>query len=131
MTVGSDAGFIYAVYGFAYVRELELLQEAGFQPLEVIRSATLNGAELLGIADQTGTIQVGKKADLVIVNEDPLQNFKVLYATGHKKLDESTGQMGQTKGVLYTIRDGIVFDAEKVRSRILQLVEERKTLEAR
>src|ERR1043166_8522532 len=59
VTVGTDAGFIYELYGFAYIRELELLREAGFHPLEVFRSATLNGAHLLGIADQLGTVEVG------------------------------------------------------------------------
>jgi hypothetical protein len=44
VTTGSDSGFIYKLYGFGYIRELELLQEAGFHPLEVVRSATLWGA---------------------------------------------------------------------------------------
>jgi imidazolonepropionase-like amidohydrolase len=47
VTTGSDAGYIYKIYGFGYIRELELLQEAGFHPLEVIRSATLWGAGTL------------------------------------------------------------------------------------
>ena len=47
VTTGSDAGYIYKLYGFGYVEELELLQEAGFHPLEVIRAATLHGAESL------------------------------------------------------------------------------------
>ncbi|WP_179947346.1 hypothetical protein [Novibacillus thermophilus] len=46
-TGSSDSGFIYKVYGFGYIRELELLQEAGFHPLEVSQSATMYGAELL------------------------------------------------------------------------------------
>lgn len=49
VTAGSDSGFIYQLYGFAYIRELELLREAGFHPLEVIRSATLNGAQAIGM----------------------------------------------------------------------------------
>ena len=49
VTAGSDSGFIFQLYGFAYIRELELLREAGFHPLEVIRAATLNGAEALGM----------------------------------------------------------------------------------
>ena len=77
VTAGSDSGFIWQLYGFAYVRELELLREAGFHPLEVIRSATLNGAEALGMEDQIGSIEIGKLADFVIVEENPLQNFKV------------------------------------------------------
>ncbi|MBT8294467.1 MAG: amidohydrolase family protein, partial [Eudoraea sp.] len=49
VTTGSDSGFIFQLYGFAYIREMELLREAGFHPLEIIRSATLNGAEALGM----------------------------------------------------------------------------------
>ena len=48
VATGSDSGFIYKLYGFDYIRELELLREAGFHPLEVIRAATLKGAEALG-----------------------------------------------------------------------------------
>ncbi len=51
VTVGSDSGFIYQLYGFGTIQELELLREAGFHPLEVLRSATLNGAQALGAAD--------------------------------------------------------------------------------
>ncbi|HUP44986.1 MAG TPA: amidohydrolase, partial [Thermoanaerobaculia bacterium] len=47
VTTGSDSGFIFKLYGFDYIRELELLQEAGFHPLEVIRAATVWGAEAL------------------------------------------------------------------------------------
>ena len=65
VTAGSDSGFIYQLYGFAYIRELELLREAGFHPLEVIRSATLNGAEALGWDDKIGSVQIGKLADFV------------------------------------------------------------------
>src|SRR5690606_20767928 len=86
VTTGSDAGFIYKLYGFGYIREFELLQEAGFHPLEVIRAATLHGAETLhaptGKPIQFGVIRPGMLADLVIVEENPLRNFKVLYGTG-------------------------------------------------
>ncbi len=73
VTTGSDSGFIFQLYGFAYVRELELLREAGFHPLEVIRSATLNGAEALKMDDQIGSIEVGKLADMVLVDSNPLK----------------------------------------------------------
>ena len=72
VTTGSDSGFIFQLYGFAYIRELELLREAGFHPLEIIRSATLNGAEALKLDDQLGTVEIGKLADFVIVEENPL-----------------------------------------------------------
>jgi len=129
VTVGSDSGFIYGLYGFGYVRELELLQEAGFHPLEVLQAATLNGAKLLGIDDETGSIQVGKKADLVIVNENPLANFKVLYGTGHQKLNRETGMMERTKGIIYTIKDGIVFDAKALLEDVKTMVANQKALE--
>ncbi len=129
VTTGSDAGFIYKVYGFAYVRELELLQEAGFHPLEVLQSATINGAQLLGMDKTLGSIQVGKTADLVIVDENPIENFKVLYGTGHEKLDFDTNKMETTGGIRYTIRDGIVFDAKQLLQQVRELVAARKTLE--
>lgn len=124
VVAGSDSGFMYSTYGFGYVRELELLQEAGFHPLEVIQSATMNGAGLLGIADKTGTIEIGKTADLVIVNENPLSNFKVLYGSGHEVYDFNAGKLTRTKGVVYTIKDGIVFDAEKLRQQVRKLVQD-------
>ena len=71
VTTGSDSGFIYQLYGFAYIRELELLREAGFHPLEVIRSATMYGAEALGMEKEIGTVEVGKLADFVILEEKP------------------------------------------------------------
>lgn len=129
VTVGSDAGFIHKVYGFAYIRELELLQEAGFHPLEVIQSATLKGAELLGIDRDVGSIELGKKADLVIVNENPLANFKVLYGTGHERFNPSTDKIERTKGILYTIKDGVVFDADHLLSDVRKLVAKQKGIE--
>src|SRR5260370_9495185 len=59
------------VAGFGDQREVELLVEAGFTPLEAIRIATLNGAQYLGDADEIGTIAPGKQADLVVIKGDP------------------------------------------------------------
>ena len=58
VTAGSDNAFIYQLYGFGYIRELELLREAGFHPLEVIRSATFYGAQALGADKETGRIRI-------------------------------------------------------------------------
>ena len=110
VTAGSDAGYVWCPYGFCYVRELELLQEAGFNPLEVLRAATLHGAEALGIDGETGSIEIGKKADLVIAGENPLDNFKALYGTGALRLD-ADDKLKRVGGVEYTIKDGIVYDA--------------------
>ncbi len=130
VTTGSDSGFIYKLYGFDYIREFELLQEAGFHPLEVIRSATFNGAELLSQQQnkpmEFGVLRPGKLADLVIVPENPLANFKVLYGTGAIKLNDQTNQVERVGGVKYTIKDGIVYDAKKLLSDVDKMVEAAK-----
>jgi len=130
VAVGDDAGFIYKLFGFAWVRELELLQEAGFHPLEVVRSATLSGAELLGMADRIGSVEAGKVADLVIVPENPLANFKVLYGTGALKLDDTTRKPTRVGGVRYTIHDGIVYDARALLADVRHMVADAKAREA-
>ena len=125
VTLGSDAGYIWKIYGFAYIREMELLQEAGFHPLEVIRSATFLGAQLLGMDDRIGSIRPGKLADLVIVDENPVANFKVLYGTGHFKLGDDN-QPVRVGGVKYTIKDGIVYDARQLLADVRQIVYDAK-----
>lgn len=125
VTTGEDAGYIFKIYGFGYIRELELLREAGFNALEVIQSATINGAEALGMADDIGSIRIGKKADLVIVGENPLRNFKVLYGTGHFRLDENNKPI-RAGGVNYTIKDGIVYDAKALLSDVREMVKAAK-----
>ena len=122
VTTGSDPGYIFKLYGFGYIRELELLREAGFHPLEVIRSATLNGAEALGADDKIGSIEIGKYADLIIIEENPLVNLKVLYGTGAIKLDEDN-KVTRVGGVKYTIKDGIIFDAKKLLQDVKEMVE--------
>ncbi len=121
VTTGSDSGYIYKVYGFGYIRELELLQEAGFHPLEVVQAATLNGAEALGMADEIGSIEVGKKADLLVVSENPLANFKLLYGTGHYRLMDD-GKPGRERGLRYTIKDGIVYDVNELLEDVRHIV---------
>ena len=128
VTAGSDSGFIYQLYGFAYIRELELLREAGFHPLEVIRAATLKGAEALGMADQIGSVEVGKLADFVIVEENPLANLKVLYGTGAIRLNEKN-EVTRVGGVKYTIKDGIVYDAQQLLADVRKIVTEAKQKE--
>jgi hypothetical protein len=121
VATGSDSGFIYKTYGFGFISELELLQEAGFHPLEVIRAATLSGAEALGIDDELGTIEVGKLADLVVVPDNPLQNFKLLYGTGAIRVD-ADNRVYRAGGVRYTIKDGIVYDAKEIRAELRERV---------
>lgn len=125
VTTGSDSGFIFQLYGFGYIRELELLREAGFHPMEVIMAATLNGAEALGVADKLGSVEVGKLADFVIVEENPLENLKVLYGTGAIKLTEDNDVV-RVGGVKYTVKDGIVYDAKALLSDVKKMVEQEK-----
>lgn len=130
VTVGSDSGFIYQLYGFGTILELELLQEAGFHPLEVIRAATMHGAEEihkpLGTPIEFGVLRTGLRADLVIVGENPLANLKVLYGTGAVRLNDETGEVERVGGVLYTIKDGIVYDARQLREDVAAMVAEQR-----
>jgi imidazolonepropionase-like amidohydrolase len=130
VTTGSDSGFIYQTYGFGYVNELEMLQEAGFHPLEVLQAATMNGALTLtepkGKAPEFGVVRAGMLADMVIVDQNPLKNFKVLYGTGALKLNDQTGKPEQIGGVKYTIKDGIVYDAKQLLADVAVMVEKQK-----
>ena len=128
VAVGTDSGYSYNLYGFSFVREMELLRESGFHPLEVIQSATLKGAEALGVADQVGTVEVGKMADFVVVDENPLENLKVLYGIGAVKLtlDNEVVRVG---GIKYTIKDGIIFDAQSLLADVRAIVRAAKDRE--
>ncbi len=130
VTTGSDSGFIYKLYGFDYIRELELLREAGFHPVEVIRAATMHGAMKLhepgGARPDFGMIRPGLKADLVVVDQNPLQNLKVLYGTGAVKLNDETGETERVGGIRYTIKDGIVYDARQLLEDVREMVRKQK-----
>jgi hypothetical protein len=130
VTTGSDSGYIYKLYGFDYIRELELLQEAGFHPLEVIRSATFNGAEALheasGKRPEFGLVRAGMLADLVLVEANPLANFKVLYGTGAVHVNDDTGKAERIGGVKFVIKDGIVYDAKKLLADVEKIVADAK-----
>lgn len=125
VTTGSDSGFIYQLYGFAFIRELELLREAGFHPLEVIRSATIKGAEALGLEKELGSVEPGKFADFVITEENPLANFSTLYGTGAIQVTDDN-EVVRVGGVRYTVKDGIVYDAKKLLEDVKAIVEKTK-----
>lgn len=93
------------VAGFGDWRELELLVEAGFTPLEAIKIASLNGAQFLGEQDHIGSLAVGKQADIAIVKGDPSTNIQdiekveVVFKDGigydsKKLIDSVKGQVG-------------------------------------
>jgi hypothetical protein len=121
IVAGSDSGSGYSVWGFGLIRELELLQQAGLKPTEVIRSATLYNAEFLGAKD-LGTVEAGKLADLFLVDQNPLNNLKVLYASGHLRYNPATKRLERVGGVKYTIRGGVVYDGALMNARIREMV---------
>jgi imidazolonepropionase-like amidohydrolase len=130
VTASDDAAYIYNTWGFGYIHELELLQEAGFHPLEVIRGATMHAAQALhepkGKPIEFGIVRAGMLADMVIVDQNPLQNLKVLYGTGALRLDDRTGQVERVGGIKYTIKDGIVYDAKLLLADVAAMVEKQK-----
>ncbi|MFQ5640849.1 MAG: amidohydrolase [bacterium] len=130
VTIGSDSGFIYQLYGFGTILELEMLQEAGFHPLEVIRAATLHGAEEIfkpkGQPIEFGVIREGLLADMVILEESPIVNLKVLYGTGAVRLNDETGKTERVGGVKYTIKDGIIYDAKQLLKDVEAMVQKQK-----
>jgi hypothetical protein len=82
--------------GFGDLRELELLVEAGFTPLEAIRIGTLNGATFMGLQDRIGSIAPGKNADLLIVKGNPAANIN------------------DVENVLLVFKDGVGYDSAKL-----------------
>jgi hypothetical protein len=107
---GEDAGYIYRIYGFGYLRELELHQEAGFHPLKVIQHATANGARILGKEYELGRVRAGWAADLIVVNGNPLENLRVLYPHNPKG------------GIAWVVKDGIPYDVATLRAEIIGMV---------
>ena len=107
LMAGSDpVGLFGSVPGFADHREIELLVEAGFTPVQAIQIATLNGAIFLGHQDQIGSISVGKNADLVVIKGDPaahvsdIENVEIVFKDGvgydtQKLLDSAKGHYGE------------------------------------
>lgn len=73
-TVGTDHPFTIA--GFSYHDELELMKKCGLSNYEVLKAATYNGADCLEQLDEFGTIEPGKAADLVLLDENPLEDIK-------------------------------------------------------
>jgi imidazolonepropionase-like amidohydrolase len=130
VTASADAGYIYNTYGFGNIHELELLQEAGFHPLEVFQAATMHPAltlhEPLGIPIEFGVVRPGLLADLVLVDQNPIENLKVLYGTGAVKLNPATGRAERVGGIRYTIKDGIVYDARRLLADVGAMVEAQK-----
>lgn len=85
-------------------RELQLLVEAGFTPVEAIRIATANGARYLGRLDRIGTIEAGKQADLVVLKGDP------------------TRRIADVENVEIVFKDGVGYDPVKLNASVRGMV---------
>jgi imidazolonepropionase-like amidohydrolase len=75
VAMGTDAGNIGALHGPSVFREMELMVQAGLTPLQVLRSATVNGAKVMGLEREVGRIAAGQLADLVVLDADPLADI--------------------------------------------------------
>lgn len=82
IVAGTDSGawpvFPSCFHGYSTIREMEILAAAGLPPMVVLQAATRLPAEVMGLADEVGTVEVGKRADLVVLAEDPLADMKAL-----------------------------------------------------
>ena len=97
LVAGTDpTGYGATIAGFGSQREVELLVEAGLTPVEAIQVASYNGARQLGVEHETGSIETGKAADLIIVNGDPAKNISDLRKTE------------------IVFKDGVGFDSQKL-----------------
>lgn len=92
IVVGTDASswpaFLNFFHGPSTIREIELLGKAGIRPIDALSSATKIPSEMMGLENLIGTIEVGKRADLIVVKDDPLEDLTAL------------------KSIMWTIKDG-------------------------
>ena len=129
VAVGSDVGFIYNLWGFGTIREIELLEHAGFSPLDAFHSATQVGAKSLG-NEKLGVVRPGYLADLVVLTANPLDDVKVMYGTGATR-QAPEGKSIQVRAVKYTIRDGVVMDSQALLRDVQNMVAKAKASESK
>jgi hypothetical protein len=103
LLAGTDVPSLGQVCGFSLQNELVLLQEAGIPPAAVIASATRNPAKALRNGDDLGTVEVGKFADLLVLEADPLTDVE------------------NTKQIRYVIKDGRIYEPKKLLDRVLSM----------
>lgn len=126
LTAGSDTAFIYQIFGFALIRELELFQEAGIHPIDVVKIATTNAHTCLGDAERSQGVVKGAPADLCIVDGNPLDNFKVMYGIGVVRYGDDGVTVSKGGGVRWTLKDGAVFDCRELLTDVEAYVDEHR-----
>ncbi|MCA9214473.1 MAG: DUF1028 domain-containing protein, partial [Planctomycetales bacterium] len=89
IVVGSHTHGPFAERGRAYQHELELLVEAGLSPMEAITAATLTGAQFFRIEERLGTVEVGKLADIIVIEGDPSNDISAMRNVKHVMLNGS------------------------------------------
>jgi hypothetical protein len=97
LTTGSDLASPWVIPGVALHQELALLVSAGIAPVEVLRMATRNGAEALGLLGESGTVEAGKRADLLVLDADPLRDIR------------------NTRRIRYVVLSGRIFRPDELR----------------
>ncbi len=122
---GTDDNYQLSTGGFGNIRELQLMLESGMHPLEVLRAATYNSAQFL-MEPKLGMVQEGYIADLLVVDGNPAENFRYLYPFGAINMDPETRQMYRTRGILHTIKDGIVMENDAIMEEVARIVAESK-----
>jgi adenine deaminase len=88
--------------------------------IKVIQRATFHNARILGKETELGRVRPGFKADLIVVNGNPLDNLKVLYPTGVDDIKD--GKPVHTGGVAWTIKDGIPYNGPSLMRDVRQMV---------
>jgi Amidohydrolase family len=123
LSFAADDPYTWNTSGIANVRELQLMEETGIDPLEVVRAATRTAALTLKRPD-LGLVQTGFKADLLVIDGNPLKSFRFLYPFG--ALTTEGGRTFRRGGVRWTIRNGVVFDDHAIVSEVVEMVRESK-----
>ena len=100
IVMGTDAGNIGTLHGPSIHREMKMMVESGLTPLQVLRSATFNGAKTMGLEGKAGEVEAGMLADLVILDADPLADI------------------GNLAKVYRTIKGGVVYDPAELMDSI-------------
>ena len=123
LTAGSDQGDIG---GVGLIRELELLQEAGLNPIDIFKVASTNAARVLGFDRHCG-VRVGCVADLAVVNGNPIDNLKVLYGRGYGFYGiVPRDKQADAGGVTWTVKGGVLFDSQALLREVEGYVQETK-----
>jgi imidazolonepropionase-like amidohydrolase len=78
LAIGTDPPFLCVIPGYAYFHELDEFRSCGMSARDIVKTATISNATLIGIGDETGSIKIGKRADLCLFRGDPLSDFNLL-----------------------------------------------------